>query len=95
MLIRWVNELHAPIVSIDYSLAPDNPYPVALDDCWQAYNWIIKHAEEEFDIVIEKLILVGDSAGGNLALGVTYLSILHQKRIPNALFLCYPGIKYI
>lgn len=64
---------------------------MGLDDCWQAYKWIVNNAESEFDITIDKIILVGDSAGGNLTLGVTYLSILNNIRPPNALFLVYPG----
>ena len=80
-----------PLISIDYRLSPDHVYPAALDDCWQAYNWIIDHAEEELEIELNKIILIGDSAGGNLSLGITYLCILNNKRVPNALFLVYPG----
>ena len=89
--IRWTNDLNVPLISIDYRLAPDHPYPSALDDCWQAYNWILKYAQEEFELDIEKIILVGDSAGGNLSLAITYLCIIHNRRIPDALFLVYPG----
>jgi len=83
-----------PLISIDYRLAPDNPYPKALEDCWQAYKWVVSYGEAYFNITIDKIILVGDSAGGNLALGVTYLSLIHNVRIPSALFLFYPALKF-
>jgi hormone-sensitive lipase len=90
-LRRWSKELDCPLISIDYRLAPECPYPGSLDDVWQAYNWIIDHASEEFDIELNKIILVGDSAGGNLALGLIQLIMAHNKRMPDALFLAYPG----
>lgn len=91
-LRKWVNKLDVPVLSIDYRLAPQHPYPNALDDVFQAYMWAIKYAEDELNIIPEKIILVGDSAGGNLVLGLTYLLILLNKRLPTALFLVYPGI---
>jgi hormone-sensitive lipase len=93
-LRKWCNKLEVPVISIDYRLAPENPYPKALDDVWQAYNWIIESASNEFKIDLNKIILIGDSAGGNLALSLVYLLIIHNKRLPDALFLAYPG-KYI
>ena len=39
-----------PVLSIDYRLAPQHPYPAAIDDCWQAYNWIINYAEQTLGI---------------------------------------------
>jgi len=91
-LRKWTNNLGVPIFSIDYRLAPEHPYPNSLDDVWQAYNWIVNNAAQEFEIEVNKIILVGDSAGGNLVLGLVYLLIVLQKRIPDALFLAYPGI---
>ena len=48
------------IVSVDYRMAPEDPYPVPLDDCWAALNW----AAETFP---GSLLVAGESAGGNLA----------------------------
>lgn len=92
-LRKWTKTVDVPIISIDYGLAPENSYPKPLDDVWQAYNWIIKYAPEELGIEINKIILVGDSAGGNLALGLIYLLILHNRSLPDSVILAYPGIK--
>ena len=67
-LVKWVKSLKVVHFAIDYRLAPDNPYPDAVDDVWQAYLWIINYAETTLGIKTPKVIVTGDSAGGNLAL---------------------------
>ena len=52
-------------LSLDYRLAPEHPFPAALDDCVAAYDWLLASGFEPGRIVI-----AGDSAGGNLALAV-------------------------
>ena len=52
---KWANQLKIPIFSIDYRLAPEFAYPAAIDDCWQAYNWILKNVYDLFG-TINKLI---------------------------------------
>lgn len=42
-LKSWAQELGAPIISIDYSLAPEAPFPRALEECFFAYCWAVKH----------------------------------------------------
>lgn len=37
---RWANELNLPVFSVDYRLAPENPYPDPVNDCYQAYVWV-------------------------------------------------------
>jgi len=43
---RWAIQTSVPVLSVDYRLAPEFPYPAGLDDVWQAYVWTIKHARE-------------------------------------------------
>ena len=64
-LRTWANEIDYPIFSVDYRLAPTHKFPAGIDDVWQAYTWLINHAEKAFGITPEKVVLVGDSAGGN------------------------------
>ena len=81
-----------PVISIDYRLSPEHPYPEAIDDVWQAYCWMLKYSEEEFNIELDNIIIIGDSAGGNLILALLQLIIFNNKKMPKAVFLCYPGI---
>jgi monoterpene epsilon-lactone hydrolase len=54
-----------PALSINYRLAPENPFPAGLEDCWTAYHWLIRRG-----IAPERIAVAGDSAGGNLALAL-------------------------
>lgn len=47
---KWAKWLKIPIFCIDYRKAPKYPYPSALDDCWQAYNWILKYIQKFFNV---------------------------------------------
>lgn len=53
-------------VSVDYRLAPEHPYPAAVEDGYAALEWIARHARE-FDIDHRRIAVSGDSAGGNIA----------------------------
>lgn len=54
------------VVSIDYRLAPDAPFPGPLDDCAAGLQWVFDHAAELY-IDPDRLGVAGDSAGGNLS----------------------------
>ena len=61
------------VVSVDYRLAPEHPFPAAVDDAWAACRWVAANGPE-LDIDSERLAVGGDSAGGNLAAVVTQLA---------------------
>lgn len=63
------------ILMADYRLAPDHPFPAALDDCATAYRWLLKQGISAHNIVV-----AGDSAGGNLT--VTLLMKLRDSGDP-------------
>ena len=89
---RWANEIPVPIFSIDYRLAPQHPFPEGLDDLWQAYTWLVKYSEKLLGVSNKKIILTGDSAGGNLIIGLTIKAITTGFRVPDGLLLIYPGV---
>ncbi|RAV15707.1 alpha/beta hydrolase [Mycolicibacterium sp. GF69] len=63
----------AVVISIDYRLAPEHPYPAAVDDVWAVTQWVAAHTDE-LQVDGSRLAVAGDSAGGNLAAVVAQLA---------------------
>ena len=73
------------VLSFDYRLAPENPYPAAIEDAMKVWNYLMLLGYGARDV-----ILAGDSAGGNLALSLT-LKLKEEKRLlPRGLVLMSP-----
>ena len=68
-LARLANQSGATIISVNYQKAPEHPFPVPFDDCYETLLLVIAHADE-LNIDPQRIGVSGDSAGANLASGV-------------------------
>ncbi|XP_070068562.1 hormone-sensitive lipase [Drosophila takahashii] len=84
----WAVALDCPILSVDYSLAPEAPFPRALQEVYYAYCWLLNNTEL-LGTTAERIVCAGDSAGANLSIGVALKCIEQGVRVPDGLFLAY------
>jgi acetyl esterase/lipase len=88
---RWARDLGAAVVSVEYRLAPEHPYPAPLDDCYAVLAWTVANADK-LGVDAARIAVAGASAGGGLAAG---LALLARDRGEYALayqMLIYPMI---
>ena len=78
------------VVSVDYRLAPEHPFPAAIDDAVAAYRWV---HEQAMELAVEpgRVGVMGDSAGGNLAAVVAQVTRDTDVPAPTAQCLVYPA----
>jgi len=82
-------KLDAIVVSADYRVGPEHPFPAAHDDATAAYRWVVaKAAEWKGDA--QRIAVVGESAGGNLAINVAIAARDQGLPQPKHLVLVYP-----
>lgn len=68
------------VLSVDYRVAPEHPFPAALEDALCAYHWIMEQGYS-----MDKVIVVGDSAGGGLALALCLYLRDHHEVLPRGI----------
>lgn len=90
-LPRVAEEARVKIISIDYGLAPEKPFPVALDQCFAVVRYAKEHAAE-LGVDPERIAVGGHSAGGNLSAGICLLDAVRLQLAPKALILDYPPL---
>jgi acetyl esterase/lipase len=88
---RWVEELDCVVVSIEYRLSPEHPYPAPLDDCYAGLLWAARNAGE-LGIDASRIAIAGASAGGGLAAGLAIRARDRGEVAPSFQLLIYPMI---
>ena len=92
MFLRdWCKKLGVSVFEFHYKLAPEFKYPYQLHEMLETYLGIIYYYKHYLGVTLKKIFLMGDSAGGNLALGLTNLLILFKQRVPDCLIMVYPA----
>lgn len=91
-LNTWANKYQIPIFSIDYHLAPHAKVPQQMDEVVGAYLWLLNHLEFVLGVRPKQIIGMGDSAGGNLIIGLTIWCIENGVRPPDSVVACYPAM---
>lgn len=110
-LCGWAGKSKLPIVALNYKKAPEYPYPFALVECFDAYYQIVSTRGKCIGLsgkTMPKIVLSGDSAGGNLATSLLikilqtsspdlydgpYRRSTPQWPLPEALILIYPALE--
>ncbi|XP_041373869.1 hormone-sensitive lipase-like [Gigantopelta aegis] len=90
-LRHWAKELNVPILSIDYSLAPEFPFPRALEECFYAYAWAVQNVEK-LGSTGERICVAGDSAGGNLMISTAMRAAAVGIRVPDGIMAAYTPV---
>lgn len=80
------------VISPSYRLAPQDVFPAGLDDCWDATRWIVEHADH-LGVDAERIAVMGDSAGGNLAAVIALLARDAGAPALRGQVLIYPSVE--
>ena len=106
-LLAWAGRTGLPVLSLDYKKAPEYPYPYALNECYDVYHTLMATRGGCIGLAGRtppRVILTGDSAGGNFATGVVLMILQsagvdpqrlsgHESLpIPEGLILIYPSL---
>jgi len=85
----WAQQSNSTVVSVDYRLAPEHPFPAPLDDCIAGLRWVRDHISTG-----KYLCVVGDSAGGGLAAAVALRNRDEEIVDLSAQILIYPMLDH-
>jgi acetyl esterase len=89
LVLELANKAHAAVVFVDFSLSPENKYPVAVEEAYAAAKWVAENAKE-INVDASRMAVSGDSVGGNMSIALTMMC--KEKSGPKLAFQClfYP-----
>jgi acetyl esterase len=90
---NMANQTGYTVISVDYRLAPEHPFPAGLQDCYHVARTIFRD-NTLFESIPEEIALIGDSAGGNLAAVVSLMARDLGEFMPKKQILIYPATYY-
>ena len=85
LIARIARAAKARALAIDYRLAPEHPFPAAVDDAVKSYRWLLSQ-----EIATSKIVVAGDSAGGGLTLALLTSLLIAHDPLPAAAVLISP-----
>ncbi|WP_029324253.1 alpha/beta hydrolase [Butyrivibrio sp. AE3004] len=89
---KWYAErTHCRVIMPDYRLMPKYRFPYAVEDCYCAYEWAVANAGN-LNIDENKIIVAGDSAGGNIASAVVFMARDRGQILPIGVLMSYPAL---
>ncbi|GAB7352863.1 hypothetical protein MBLNU459_g3465t1 [Dothideomycetes sp. NU459] len=106
-LLAWAGRTGVPLLALDYKKAPEHPYPYALNECYDVYHTLVTSRGRCIGLSgdhVPKIVVSGDSAGGNLAVGLIMMILqsgsTESRRwqgepslpLPEGVVLVYPAL---
>jgi acetyl esterase/lipase len=91
-LIEFAKRLSMLVVSVDYRMAPQHAYPTPTNDCYSVARYIIENPSE-FSVDTDRLVLAGDSAGGNAVAVLIQRLMDEELKLPKLQVLIYPWVQ--
>lgn len=91
--ISYCQKAGFTVVSVDYRLAPEAPYPSGLEDCYKAWEWLVSNGPE-VGADPKRLVILGSSAGGGLTAALSLLIRDRGGQQPRMQFPLYPMIDH-
>ena len=88
---EYAQRARCKVLLVDYRLAPKYPFPVAPEDCYAAYLWVLTNAKD-LSVDPARIAVAGDSAGGQLATVVCLMSKDRGQTMPCGQMLIYPAV---
>jgi acetyl esterase len=90
---RLATENGTVVVTAEYRLAPETPFPGPVEDCYAGLRWVFENAAS-LDVDPRRIVIMGDSAGGGLAAATTLLARDRKEFLPAGAMLIYPMLDH-